>query len=130
MFRVESKDDVEELEITEHDFEFVELTPILDSEVEETNLYNIPPHERCVVHTMYLLATIDTRKAEEEPLYKEALRDTLSRAQLLWKMQTSSLKNAEFVKEKLSQLLVEPKNIPKYFNVCILNSHIMNSELS
>lgn len=59
---------------------------------------------------MYLLATLDTRKAEEEPLYKEALKDALSRAQLLWKMQTSSLKNAEFVKEKLSQLLVEPKN--------------------
>lgn len=88
----------------------MELTPILDSEGEETNLYNIPPHERCVVNTMYLLATLDTRKAEEEPLYKEALKDTLSRAQLLWKMQTSSLKNAEFVKEKLGQLLLEPKN--------------------
>lgn len=110
VFRLESKEDIEEVEITENDFEFVELAPILDAEGEETNLYNTPPHERCVVNTMYLLATLDTRKAEEEPLYKEALKDTLSRAQLLWKMQTSSLKNAEFVKEKLSQLLLEPKN--------------------
>lgn len=110
LYRSDTKEDVEEVEIVENDFEFVELTPILDAEGEETNLYNMPPHERCIVHTMFLLATLDTKKAEQESLYREALRDTMSRAQQLWKMQSLNLKNAELVKEKLGQMLPEPKN--------------------
>lgn len=110
VFRLDAKDDVEEVEITENDYEFVELTPILDSDIQETNLYNMPPHECCIVHTMHLLATADARKAEEDELYRNVQREALSRIQTLWKLQTANLKNAEYVREELSQLLVEPKS--------------------
>ncbi|XP_054713773.1 uncharacterized protein LOC129223233 [Uloborus diversus] len=108
IFGSDAKDE-EEIEIPERDYEYVELYPIINGGRHTVSTQNMPPFERCMVHTMDLVASEDTRQAEEDPLYRDAMREALFRCQNLWRAQGCSLENAEFVKANLGAPLEEPK---------------------
>jgi len=43
--------------------------------------FNLPQHQRCVCHTMNLIATTDADKAEENPHYKRISRSAFGKCQ-------------------------------------------------
>lgn len=104
-FRVFTEVHAEE-EVPEED-EFVPLCPIIDK-VDELR-YRLPPHQRCVAHTLNLVATVDGARAEQTNQdYAKVARGVFSKCQKLWNKQGQSAVAADAVKAHCGIYLPRP----------------------
>ncbi|XP_064468391.1 uncharacterized protein LOC135379067 [Ornithodoros turicata] len=68
----------------------------------------LPKHHRCAAHTLNLVATVDSEKAQEDPLYGSVSDSVFTKCKALWKQQKQSVQAAEVIKEKLGRYLPVP----------------------
>jgi len=54
------------------------------SEGESDSDYSLPANQRCMCHTLNLIATTDAETAESDPAYKKIFRSTFGICQGLW----------------------------------------------
>jgi|GEM_PF-5931138 len=98
----ESDDETEEL----HDIN--KLLIMGDAENTE-DFISLPPHHRCVSHTLNLIAVKDTETALENDLqYKKIYRTTFAKLTKLWSKQNQSTQVADRIKEACDVYLKTP----------------------
>lgn len=92
--------------------EFQNLSDLLFTDnIEDTdseNLLILPPHHRCVSHTLNLIAVKDSEKASDSVLYKKLYRLTLAKLNKLWNKQNQSTQIADKIKELCGVYLKTP----------------------
>jgi hypothetical protein len=69
-----------------------------DSDTESSDIY-LPPHKKCVAHTLNLIATTDAEKAFKTPAYSKIHNGSFGKCQGLWNAVHRSSKAADAVKE-------------------------------
>lgn len=111
MFRV-----FERTENEDEDFDTIELhnldNLLIMADTEDTNtedLIILPPHQRCVSHTLNLIAVKDTEKLlEDDVLYKKKYRAIFAKLSKLWSEQNQSTQIADKIKETYGVYLKTP----------------------
>lgn len=68
----------------------------------------LPPHHRCVSHTLNLIAIKDSEKALDSVAYKKQYRMTFAKLSKLWNKQNQSTQVADKIKEMCSVYLKTP----------------------
>lgn len=134
-FRIfeENKDDDDEL----HEREFFILNNLLSaSEMEEIDADSIalPPHYRCVSHTLNFVAVKDTEHAlDNNSLYKKKYRTVCAKLLKLWSKQNQSTQIADRVKEICGVYLKTPvitryKNFLCFYLIQIFSQNLTTNE--
>lgn len=73
-----------------------------------TDDFTLPPHHRCVSHTLNLIAVKDSEKALDNAAYKKQYRVTFAKLSKLWTKQNQSTQVADKIKEMCSVYLKTP----------------------
>lgn len=112
MFRVFEKDVNEDEEDTDA-VEFHDLNNLLitvDTEdINAADLIVLPPHHRCVSHTLNLIAVKDTEKClDNDALYKKTYRIIFAKLMKLWNKQNQSIQVADKIKDYCDVYLKTP----------------------
>jgi len=68
----------------------------------------LPPHQRCAVHTLNLVATVDSVEALNDASYKQINRRVFAKCQALFNKQNQSTQCADQIKEILGHYLIVP----------------------
>lgn len=109
MFRVFERNENED----EDAIEFHNLNDLLNTaDTEDTNaadLIILPPHHRCVSHTLNLIAVKDSEKPlDNDTLYKKKYRVIFAKLSKLWSKQNQSTQIADKIKEYCGVYLKTP----------------------
>ena len=72
------------------------------------NHYFLPPHQRCAVHTLNLIAVTDAEEACNDVSYKKIYRSTMAKCASLWNKTSRSSQAADIVQEKCKMHLIVP----------------------
>ncbi|XP_071639316.1 uncharacterized protein [Temnothorax longispinosus] len=85
------------------DMEFYNLSDLLITDeiqdLDTEDFITLPPHHRCVSHTLSLVAVKDSEKALESALYKKKQRPTFAKLTKLWSKQNQSTQVADKIKD-------------------------------
>ena len=111
----EEEDETEEeaeaaaLQLDMEELEFADLSEILEDGNVPEFVQFLPPHLRCVCHTLNLIATRDCEKimAKDKDL-KEVSRKVNAKLQGVWNKQNTSTKFADYTKEQLGKYFKTP----------------------
>ena len=77
-------------------------------------IYHLPPHYRCAAHTINLIATQDTKKAQESPALTKVARSAFATCQMIWNKQSRSTSAADKIRDMLGCLFIIP--VPTRWN--------------
>lgn len=110
-FRTFEKDEDE----TSLTIEYCNLSELLITEdidhIEDTDsemLLTLPPHHRCVSHTLNLIAVKDSEKAIDNVSYKKLYRLTFAKLTKLWNKQNQSTQVSDKIKDLCGVYLKTP----------------------
>lgn len=109
---IEVSDDMDTVEsdIDPTNIEIIELTNVLESPSLEKSLdFSLPPHQRCVAHTLNLIAVNDIREAEKDVTYRLMSKRVFGKCQKLFNKQNhQSTLCADQIKKYLGRYLITP----------------------
>ncbi|XP_039311866.1 uncharacterized protein LOC113005211 isoform X3 [Solenopsis invicta] len=92
--------------------EFHNLSNLLNTDemqdLDAEDFITLPPHHRCVSHTLSLVAVKDAEKALESALYKKKYRPTFAKLMKLWNKQNQSTQVADRIKDVCGIYLKTP----------------------
>lgn len=78
-------------------------------DMDAESLLTLPPHHRCVSHTLNLVAVKDSEEAiDNDALYKKLYRVTFAKLTKLWNKQNQSTQVADKIKETCGIYLKTP----------------------
>lgn len=77
-------------------------------DMDAESLFTLPPHHRCVSHTLNLVAVKDSEKAIDDVLYKKVYRSTFAKLTKLWSKQNQSTQVADKIKDICGVYLKTP----------------------
>lgn len=82
----------------------------------------LPQHIRCAAHTLNLVASVDTKLALEDSVYKKQSRMIDAKLQALWNSQNRSSLTADRIKIKIGRYLPTPvvTRWNSYFDCCVV----------
>ena len=72
------------------------------------NLFHLPKHQQCAVHTLNLVATKDAEEALNNKVFKAVSRKVFSKCQALWNKQSQSTLAADEIRDKCAQMFSVP----------------------
>jgi len=82
---------------------------ITDEKGSDTEDITLPPHHRCVSHTLNLIAAKDSERAlENDPTYKKKYRIIFAKLSKLWNKQNQSTQVADKIKDICGVYLKTP----------------------
>ncbi|XP_018400179.1 PREDICTED: uncharacterized protein LOC108777723 [Cyphomyrmex costatus] len=107
-FREFEKDEID-INIEFHDLNnLLTIHETKDIEAEDLEFITLPPHHRCVSHTLNLIAVKDADKALDDISYKKKYRVTFAKLSKLWNKQNQSTQVADKIKENCGVYLKTP----------------------
>lgn len=92
----------------EDDIVFFPITKILNSN-SDASAYSLPPHRRCVCHSLNLLATADISKITDRG-FLNIFESVDSKLRSIWNKQSRSSKSSDTIKKELGKLFVTPND--------------------
>ncbi|XP_045023435.1 uncharacterized protein LOC123467641 [Daphnia magna] len=101
----EQESESEIQENTDADMNPISLTAILNSGIDATNIYILPPHRRCACHTLNLICKCDIYK-DLEPALKNLMEATDKKLTAIWNKQNRSSKASDTIIESLGMLFI------------------------
>lgn len=84
------------------------LTTDVENNISTDDFVTLPPHHRCVSHTLNLVAVKDSEKALDDASYKKQYRITFAKLSKLWNKQNQSTQVADKIKEMCGVYLKTP----------------------